>query len=408
MSSARFVVGDTRKLIAKLPDASVDLIVTSPPFLAMRSYLPDDHEDKGSEIGSEGSPGEFLATLLELAVEWRRVLTPYGSICVELGDGYSGSGGHGGDYAEGGLREGQPKFEGSSRALRSAEDKPLPKSLMGIPTLFAWSLAYGRNLLLPEQTLERWRVRNLLSWSRMNPPVGELGDKFRPAVSYVTVACPSDRRWFDLDAVRVANERGEEQHKVGKYSSKTRGSGGDIGAPNKRILQNPGGAPPRDWWTDEDGPTGDRLWWMNTTPYSGAHYATFPAELPAQLVKAMCPHRVCTTCGEPSRRIMEPTAEYAAALGKSIYPGNETQGDRRERGRSAARGPETADRVTVGWTDCGHGTWRPGLVLDPFAGSGTTGLAATGAGRDALLFDLDARNVDLARDRIGMFLEVGV
>lgn len=61
---------------------------------------------------------------------------------------------------------------------------------------------------------------------------------------------------------------------------------------------------------------------------------------------------------------------------------------------------------TGGWTDCGHGDYRRGVVLDPFAGSGTTLQVATGNGRDAVGIDLDERNADLARDRVGMFLTV--
>ena len=58
------------------------------------------------------------------------------------------------------------------------------------------------------------------------------------------------------------------------------------------------------------------------------------------------------------------------------------------------------------WTDCGHDDYRPGLVLDPFAGSGTTLAVATGHGRDAIGIDLDPRNADLARERVGMWLEI--
>jgi DNA modification methylase len=67
-----------------------------------------------------------------------------------------------------------------------------------------------------------------------------------------------------------------------------------------------------------------------------------------------------------------------------------------------------ADTVvtTLGWTDCGHDTWRTGIVLDPFAGSGTTLEAAQLVGRHAIGIDLDERNAELARDRVGMFLEV--
>lgn len=58
--------------------------------------------------------------------------------------------------------------------------------------------------------------------------------------------------------------------------------------------------------------------------------------------------------------------------------------------------------TTIGWTDCGHGdTWRPGIVLDPFGGSGTTLAVATGRGHHAIGIDLDPRNVALARDRVG-------
>lgn len=82
--SARMVIGDVFDCLAATPDGSVDLILTSPPFLALRSYLPADHPDKAKEIGSEPDPGAFIDTLLALSAEWRRVLAPHGSIAVEL------------------------------------------------------------------------------------------------------------------------------------------------------------------------------------------------------------------------------------------------------------------------------------------------------------------------------------
>ncbi len=117
--TATFIIGDTRQVVATLPDASVDVFVTSPPFLGLRSYLPADHPDKGAEIGSEPDPAAFIDVLLELTAEWGRVLAPHGSLAIELGDTYSGSGGAGGDYGDGGLRDGQAKFSGSA-AKRAA------------------------------------------------------------------------------------------------------------------------------------------------------------------------------------------------------------------------------------------------------------------------------------------------
>lgn len=118
--TAEYRVGDVFDRLAEIPDDSIDLIVTSPPFLALRSYLPDGHPDKSKEIGSEPTPAAFLDTLLDLTNEWGRVLTPHGSLCVELGDTYAGSGGAGGDCAEGGIREGQNTFTGSARRMTAS------------------------------------------------------------------------------------------------------------------------------------------------------------------------------------------------------------------------------------------------------------------------------------------------
>lgn len=96
--TARFLIGDVFDRLAELEDGSVDLVVTSPPFLALRSYLPADHPDKAKEIGSEATPTEFIDVLLRVTQELRRVLASHGSICVKLGDTYAGSGGAGGDW----------------------------------------------------------------------------------------------------------------------------------------------------------------------------------------------------------------------------------------------------------------------------------------------------------------------
>ncbi len=107
---ARYLVGDVFDRLTDLDDNSVDLVMTSPPFLALRSYLPADHPDKAAEIGSEADPGAFVDVLCKVVVALGRVLAPHGSIVFELGDTYAGSGGAGGDYNEDGLREGQPRF----------------------------------------------------------------------------------------------------------------------------------------------------------------------------------------------------------------------------------------------------------------------------------------------------------
>ena len=424
MSEATYHVGDVFDVMVTLPDNSVDLVLTSPPFLALRSYLPADHPDKAKEIGSEPTPAEFLDTLLALTAEWDRVLAPHGSICVELGDTYAGSGGAGGDYSDGGLRDGQERFDGAARRERNrprdtragragtptsetprpeqpgGNGWPLPKSLTGIPTLYAWSLAYGRNLLTGEPSpAGQWRIRNVVAWVRPNPPVGALGDKFRPGTSYITVACKARDRWFDLDDVRTAlTDRALAELAAGGVTNgeSCQGEAADGSGYSGARIRRPadgGGAPPLDWWQ------------VSTEPYSGSHYATWPRKLLERPIRAMCPSEVCRTCGEPRRRIVERDAEPVEANLRS-------RGDRKRDGRGDESGVgkyggfTTTTTTTLGFTDCGHDDYRRGVVLDPFAGSGTTLAVATGLGRDAIGIDIDERNADLARERVGMFLTV--
>ena len=398
MSVAEYLIGDVFDVLASMPDASVDLVLTSPPFLALRSYLPADHPDKHKEIGSEPTPAEFLDTLLALTAEWGRVLAPHGSICVELGDTYSGSN-SGGERTDGGQYGNWPsggtKYNLDTRPAKGSQGWPLDKSLCGIPHLYHLSLAYGRNLLTGEPSpAGQWRVRNVVAWCRPNPPVGALGDKFRPATSYMTIATRARDRWFDLDAVRGPySENTNARTAKGVESRPNTGKSADRDGnyDTLAVVNNDGaGAPPLDWWN------------VSTEPYSGSHYATWPRKLLDRPIKAMCPMKVCTTCGQPRRRIVNVqglAGKDMLAIGVDNERGTGLQGKRPPM-------PEIT-RETVGWPDCGHNnTWRNGVVLDPFAGSGTTLAVATGHGRDAIGIDLDARNAELARERIGMFLTV--
>lgn len=394
--TAWWLTGDSRAVMTALPAGSVDLVLTSPPFLALRSYLPDNDPAKVHEIGSEANPAEFIDTLLDVTEACARLLTPHGTLCVELGDTYAG-GGNGPDARNG---------------------WPLDKSLSLIPEAYRMALAYGRN---PHngRTTDTWRIRNVIRWVRPNPPVGALGDKFRPATSELVVACKSATRWFDLDAVRVPGSSAGRPT-GGSNGSKGRDRG-DVSKWDDQPTHNAAGAPPLDWWQISPG------------GYPGSHYAVFPPELCVRPVEAMCPRRVCRTCGAPSVR--EAVVEQSViTYGHSSNVGRE--GNRTSpKGQVAYKGRrQNADDVkekpshhqgfvrsatTTGWSTCGcpgsdgirldgYHTgpgWRPGLVLDPFGGSGTTASVASGHSRDSVSIDLDKRNADLARDRIGMWFE---
>lgn len=467
MSEARWITADVFDGLASLPDGSVDLVMSSPPFLAVRSYLPADHPDKGREIGGEASPGAFIDTLLRVVAECGRVLAPHGSLVFELGDTYAGSGGAGGDYQADGLREGQPAFKGSAsvgRVGRVGLDRhedgftgrsshgasggpgwPLAKSKCLIPEAFAVALAYGINPLTGQPSpAGRWRVRNMIAWCRTNPPVGALGDKFRPAHSELIVACRNTDRYFDDIPTRRPSSDNTHNRiarngtpRTDLPSQQRDGNWDTLPATNTDPAA---GAPLLDWWV------------INNTGFAGPHYATYPEELCKPVIASMCPERVCRTCGHPSRRVTgeatlasyrastRPQTRRAVALADSCgltdahiraviscgvgYAGSKAAVTNTGVGHNAPEVQRLADeaRAVLGgyyrefclsgerdnsattWTDCGHNTWRRGHVLDPFAGSGTTLAAATGAGRDATGIDLDPRNLQHARNRLGMFL----
>ena len=411
MTALTWHVGDTRTVLATLPAA---------PFLALRSYLPADDPAKPFEMGSEPTPGAFIDALLDVVEACARVLAPHGSMCFELGDTYSGSGGAGGDYAADGLREGQPTFKANTtRYTYGAKDGgrvdagpsdtqvrngggagwPLAKSLCMIPELFRVALVYGFNPLTG-RTTPRWRARNVIRWVRPNPPVGALGDKWRPATSEMVVICKASDRYFDQDATRTVPVSTYEPHETngGTTTAAVDGEhthGNVIRSTGRVVASNPAGAPLLDWWK------------ISPKGYAGSHYATFPAALCIPPIRAMCPERVCTTCGKPSRRIVD--TSYVDAAGRPAPGVSWSSGMPGGKGaHSLKTATRTTTTTTTGWTDCGHNAWRPGVVLDPFAGSGTVLDAALGQNRDAIGVDLDARNLHLAQDRLGMFPLNGV
>ena len=397
-----YIVGDTRDVTATIPDGSVSLVACSPPFIALRSYLPADHPDKDKEIGSEPDPATFLDTLLGLTAEWGRVLAPWGSIAIELGDTFSGSGGENNLYASGysgGSTYNTQKPPGAV-GTRGGE-WPMAKSLSLVPQLYAASLAYGRNILTGQPSpAGQWRVRNMIVWHRPNPAVGALGDKYRPSTSYIVVATRDAKRWFDLTAVR-GDLKAPEARNVPRAGTQLEANGGRLHTMGNYTAAMSAGAPPLDCWFDEWDGSHD-TWTQTTQPSSLAHYAMWPAKLAERLILSMCPAEVCTFCREPRRRIERQQGEYA--IHRAEARGNDGTADRMVGGLSrpvgrdvaATKSRVNADYETLGWTDCGCGVpFTTGTVLDPFAGTFTTGLVAEYHGRNAIGIDLDPRNADL-------------
>jgi len=328
--TTRRITGDARAI--DLPDNSVDIIVTSPPYFQKRDYGVE------GQIGQETTPDAFIGELIACMKEWRRVLTPKGSIFLNIGDTWSGR-----------------KLAHIPARLQIAADN------------------------------DRWILRNCIIWAKEtgmpDPAQNRLASRHEHIFHFVSGA----DYYYDIFG----------------YSEKF-GNG-----------SNPGD-----------------VWPIALKRNMGRHLAPFPAELVDRALTLACPAQVCTACGEPRRRIVERTSELdperpqarramelakqygltpehiraiqatgISDAGKALHVQTGTGRNAKSTQVLASEAKAVlggyfreftfAKKKTAGWTDCGCGVaFRPGVVLDPFMGTGTTIRVAETMGFSAVGVDL--------------------
>jgi len=240
--------------LRSLPDQSVQCCVTSPPYWGLRDYGVE------GQIGLEPSPEEYVARLVEVFREVRRVLRDDGTLWLNLGDSYNGSGGAGGDYGPKGLKAGQPKYPG--RHIQSLK----PKDLVGIP----WRVAFA----LQE---DGWYLRSDIIWHKPNPMPESVADRPTKAHEYVFLLTKQARYFYDADAVREPGGvwRGTDFLPNSSKDAISNCSTSATGASkNNRNTSERTGKNKRSVWT------------IPTHPTPEAHFAVFPEALVEPCVKA--------------------------------------------------------------------------------------------------------------------------
>lgn len=326
----QIITGDAIESLRLLPTACCHTCVTSPPYYGLRDYGTE------GQIGLEATPEKYIQRLVEVFREVRRVLTDDGTLWLNIGDSYAGSGK--GRNKDGIFKQKTQTMETEHQkssllqhSISSAAYKR--KDLIGIP----WMLAFALRA-------DGWYLRSDIIWEKPNAMPESVKDRPTRAHEYIFLLSKNPYYYYDAEAVR--------EPAVGFYNAEPAGSQGTM-RPNSRRRGNSktfrgGGAytnnrsvvnsavVKRESHGLVPNETGKRnrrtVWTIATRPYKGAHFATFPEELV----------RPCVLAGSKLRDI----------------------------------------------------------VLDPFCGSGTTGVVAMQEGRDFVGIEINPEYSQISEKRI--------
>lgn len=415
-------LGDAREWGWKLPKNSLSCVVTSPPYYALRKYLPDGSPDADKEIGRQETPEEYVEQLVEVFRGVKRGLHPTGSLWLNLGDSFNqgAKGGAGGtDPKNGARRFGVRPTEKGIEGLKA-------KDLIGIPWMVAFALR-----------ADGWYLRQWMPWVKRNPMPESVEDRPGAACETVFLLTKEPDYFFDMRAAkRIAREGGRTIAAFGK-GSKVHGAGDSANPANCRKglgrgmeVEEDRNFRSADLWFDSVGMLFDPYSEdetilgldVNTNPYKGSHFAVMPKKLIRPMIlagtseKGVCPH-----CGAPWTRQIEKVREATRpGTGSKVLKVAHTQLNRPDGANRSPAGMESSTlggvvgnrdperhvtKVrTVGWEPscgCANNTPIPAIVGDPFAGSGTVLAVARENGRRAVGCELNPDYLKLIQKRVG-------
>lgn len=263
MTYTTILTGDCLDILRGLPDGMAQTCVTSPPYYGLRDY------GHAGQIGLEETPDAYVARLVDVFREVRRVLRDDGTLWLNLGDSYAAQGGaHGGrDDNQRGVGAKRPHIEGAGdqEARRPAQGYK-PKDLLGIPWMVAFALR-----------ADGWWLRQDIIWHKPNPMPESVTDRCTKAHEYVFLLSKSARYFYNAAAIQ---EKSTEQ--CGAAASFKRNTKDHV-IPGQSVSQH---RIERQDRTDTGSRNARSVWPIATQPYSGAHFATMPPALAERCIKA--------------------------------------------------------------------------------------------------------------------------
>ena len=273
MSNLKVITGDCLQSLKTIPDESVACCVTSPPYFGLRDYGHD------GQIGLESTPDEFVAKLVTVFREVRRVLKDDGTLWLNLGDSYARQGGR--ESTQPRHWDGRQADAGAMHSTRHASDIGLkPKDLIGIP----WRVAFALQA-------DGWWLRQDIIWHKPNPMPESVRDRCTKSHEYIFLLSKSAQYWYDSQAISQPLASTSVERLLGVGPRFGGNKYGDSNAPEHQTKSG-------NEWSLGDGTANRRsVWTINTQPYKGAHFATFPVEIP----------RICILAGSrPGDTVLDP------------------------------------------------------------------------------------------------------
>lgn len=416
--------GDVIEELRELPESSIHCTMTSPPYYGLRDYSTE------GQIGLEATVDQYIETIANVGDEIRRVLREDGSWWLNLGDSFAGSG------------------RGQWEANDSQKESYTPDSL---PDREA-TLRRKSKMLVPHRVAialqERgWIVRSDAVWRKTNPMPHPVKDRFNEHKEFLFHLVPDPKYWFDLDAIRQPHKTDSFRRVEDKYETaglQAMACPDEDRAEEVRMDRedalHPNGKNPGD------------IIRASSSSNADGHFAVYPRTLCERPIRSSCPPKVCASCGTPYERVTEETqlwerdpdeierSQSVIALEKyresdltvehlraarAVGFGDGDHGDASQgsRDRVSDRVRQLADeakdelggyfrefvaspeREATGWgqaCDCSTDETEPGIVLDPFAGSGTTLAVAKDLGRHFVGIEINPDYAAMAEERVGI------